>query len=139
MPLTLRSTDSRITDRRLELWSSLTNAWQKKLNLGHWRINLSEQEPAIVNALMEIVITRPRRIATIRISEGAWEMPLEEFERTLIHELVHIPFDDLREEVDFQRDALSPKRYREYKMRHDREVEKAVEHLAHVLYSLSSK
>lgn len=88
---------------------------------------------------MECHINRLRQIASIRIDDTAWAKAEEpEFEELLIHEMLHPVFDSLREEFDFLVKELPTKQQAQYKVRHDRAVEKVVEQLALSLYSLSS-
>lgn len=86
---------------------------------------------------MECAINRKRRIATIRVATRSWQnLDSEEYERNVIHEVLHPLLDPLREEFDFMLKSLPADRVEEYKERHDLEVERIVEHLSQVLYDL---
>lgn len=103
---------------------------QQRLNLAHVRVDVSATKPSN-GALFEIISNRNRNHHSIRVSEKGWNHP--ERERLLKHELLHIVLDPIREEHDFQMEALQSERQREYSERLLREIEKAVEHLSYVL------
>lgn len=103
---------------------------QSKLNLSHWRIDVSSVAPS-PGALFEVVTYRDRNHASVRVSVAGWQHP--ERERLLKHELLHLVFDPIREEHDFQMEALDTERKAEYSSRVLRQIEKAVEHLSYVV------
>lgn len=87
---------------------------------------------------MECVTHRNSNLAVYRISREGWDHP--ERDRLLLHEVLHPVLDGIREEFDFMvtelknEGQLSSQRATAYRRRHDREVEKVVEHLSHVMY-----
>lgn len=84
---------------------------------------------------MEIAMIRQRHHASVRVSDNAW-MQLD-FERLIIHELLHLVFDPISEQHEFAVElfAISEDTSRALNTRHLTEVEKAVEHLSYVLYN----
>lgn len=71
-------------------------------------------------------MTRRRKHAAIRISDKARELPEHKFKQGLLHELVHIMFD----EVDF----VSMKCIRS-KADYEEARERAVDHISKALYT----
>lgn len=104
--------------------------FQEDLNLTHWRIELSNT-PAAPNTFLQVVTTRPRNHAAIRVSAGG--VPADRMQQLMKHELLHLVIDPIREEHDFQMAALATERKNEYSERMLRAVERAVEHLSHVV------
>lgn len=83
---------------------------------------------------MEVAIVRARNHASIRISKEARSHP--ERERLLIHELLHLVFDPIREAQELASAYLDSKVEKTYSEKHMQEVERAVEHMSYVLYNL---
>lgn len=110
---------------------ALLEKWQTRLNLMHWRIQISARRPNDPNALFEVATNRNRNHASVRISDRGALAP--DRERLLVHELVHLIIDPIREEYDFQAKVLPPDRRDEYSARLMRQLERAVEHLSHVV------
>src|SRR3954469_23953598 len=103
---------------------------QFKLNLLHWRIEISEQK-AKNGALFEVVTNRLRNHASIRLSDDG--VASDDRVRCLTHELLHLVFDPIREEHDFEMEQVGGARRKEYSNRMLRQIEKAVEHLSYVV------
>lgn len=89
---------------------------------------------------MQVRTHRSANLAAYRISQEGFESA--ERDRLLLHEVIHCLLDPVREEFDFamvelrNEGQLEAKRERAYRARHDREVEKVVEHLSHVMYDV---
>lgn len=81
---------------------------------------------------------RDSNLAVYKISREGWEH--KDRDRLILHEVLHPLLDGMAEQVDLMlkelknEGALSTQRAKAYSVRHDREVEKVVEHLSHVLY-----
>lgn len=107
---------------------------QQLMNLGCWRI-LIRKGKNLKNSILELRTVRERCTAIIYYQEG-YETTLEELHRAIIHELVHLHLDNLREEHDLQQKYAKNASKDEYKERFDNEIEKSVESLSNVLYDI---
>lgn len=103
---------------------------REDLNLCHWRIEVSTT-PASPGTHFEIITNRPRNHASIRVNPNG--VPDDQIWQLLKHELLHLVLDPIREEHDFQVASLPADRRKEYSERILRQIEKAVEHLSHVV------
>jgi hypothetical protein len=89
---------------------------------------------------MECHISRTRQVAYIRVSDEAFKLPRPAFEQAVIHELVHIVVDQVREEAEHLASQIDYPRADDqlqasYCRRHTAAIERAVEHLSLVLYN----
>lgn len=80
---------------------------------------------------MEVVITRRRKHAAIRISDKALSFSREDFETAIIHELLHV----VMEEMDYEMKQGCHFAYSGTFDRYLESSERAVDHLSKVLYS----
>lgn len=80
---------------------------------------------------MEIVITRRRRHAAIRISDKALSVSSKDFETAIIHELLHVVMEEMDYEVKLGCDSAHSGTFDRYL----ESSERAVDHLSKVLYS----
>lgn len=128
MTLTSKRTRSQTIDEHL-------HAWLHYLRLQNWRVSWKDSEK-LTNAdhLMEIRITRSRKIATISISPKCASMEERELEKLLIHELLHIVYDPIIEEQGFQQNFLNLAE--EYTIRTRAQLEKVIEETAMILFNL---
>lgn len=77
---------------------------------------------------MEISIKRRRRHAAIRINDIALDLSVKKFNEALMHELVHILFEEMDYAVDSSKLATDYEEARE----------RAVDHIAKVMYAAIS-
>lgn len=118
--------------------ASLICHWQRVLNILHWRVDYKITDVGrIANSLMEIRPTRVRHHARIFIKTKCLQLNETDFEKLIVHELVHLIYDPLAEEHSLQIDYDSnEERKVEHKDRFTRQLEKAVEHTAQMLSTL---
>jgi hypothetical protein len=74
--------------------------WRDRLGLWAWKIDVEwGVEPEDDAALASVGVSNLYDQATIRFSEGWEEMDAEEFNRVIVHELLHIMFRDYGQAV----------------------------------------
>lgn len=71
--------------------------WQNRLKLDHWVINLSDEKPRNDDATAEIIPIDGRYVAEMRISEYFYETTPEDQSNSIVHELLHLPEDRIRQ------------------------------------------
>lgn len=69
----------------------------------------------------------------IRVANETWDLPDDQFEQHLKHEVCHVLLDGLMEEYMIQVDRLPPEFKDEYIERYKTATEKIVEHLSYIL------
>lgn len=121
------------TEEQVLLTRKLLRKWQQFFKLDEWRFQVSNQRPSDKND-MEIAVVRARRIASLRLHKVD-DYNSRSYEQLVIHEVLHIVFDDIWEEFEFQRSTLPSERQKEYHDRMLNEIEKTVERLSLVVYN----
>ena len=115
--------------------------WRDRLLLAHWRIRIQTNDaPAGDDRTLGMVELSPELFtAVITLRSDVPAKPDDEWQRTLIHEMVHVRLAEISEFVrDDVLPELGPAAERIAGAAFRRALEPAVEALAHTLWSLSN-
>jgi len=75
--------------------------WQKRLNLKHWTVEISDEIPKDINALAETHPVEGRYFATIRFDKEFYDCTPKEKSNTIVHELIHLPQNRLMQTLSY--------------------------------------
>lgn len=113
----------------------MLKVWQRHLKLDLWTITISKEKVSKPSHEMEIRIYPTRLKAYIRINETAYKkLTRDNFQKTLLHELVHIPVHAMHREYLYQHAASNPCEELNLERFTD-QMEIAVEHFTQIIYS----
>ena len=100
---------SRPTTAQARQFGQYIKQWQRKLNLGDWRV-VKGRGASMDETMADVVISYPDKLATYRLGDfGDKPIDQRDLESTAVHELLHVLLADLIEVV---RDPRSDENHR---------------------------